>query len=210
MVSMVEQHTLWLELCAAGQKGEEFDWRTAELLSCLRSIEVGLVVALRTCAPSRLRTFLPRTLLTCRPRTPLMQWDLQDLEDAVSIIKGNRQRFSALDDTIIASRNAFIDAMRAKVDGARSSIDNAPASSDGGHASNKKSRAPAVALPNTAAAKGYGKLKENEAANTCSETSNSHAVGFGSASTISEPPGAPPCGEERAHSRRARWWAWCC
>ena len=52
--------TAWLELCAAGQRGEEYDWRTAELLSSLRSIE----------------------------------WDVQDLEDHVSIVEGNRSKFS--------------------------------------------------------------------------------------------------------------------
>ena len=31
MAGMIEQHTAWLELCAAGQRGEEYDWRTAEV-----------------------------------------------------------------------------------------------------------------------------------------------------------------------------------
>lgn len=72
--SMVEQHTTWLELLAAGQRGEEYDWRTAELLSCLRSIE----------------------------------WDLQDLEDHLSIVEGNRTKFATLDDEFIAARKELI------------------------------------------------------------------------------------------------------
>ena len=72
--SMVEQHTTWLELLAAGQRGEEHDWRTAELLSCLRSIE----------------------------------WDLQDLEDHLSIVEGNRTKFATLDDEFIAARKELI------------------------------------------------------------------------------------------------------
>jgi hypothetical protein len=72
--SMVEQHTSWLELLAAGQRGAEYDWRTAELLSCLRSIE----------------------------------WDLQDLEDHLSIVEGNRTKFASLDDDFIAARKELI------------------------------------------------------------------------------------------------------
>ena len=73
--NMIKQHTEWLELLAAGQKGgEEYDWRTAELLSCLRSIE----------------------------------WDLQDLEDHLSIVEGNREKYVQLGDSFITSRKELI------------------------------------------------------------------------------------------------------
>ena len=72
--NMVKQHTEWLELLAVGQRGEEYDWRTAELLSCLRSIE----------------------------------WDLQDLEDHLSIVEGNRSKFAQLDDDFISARKELI------------------------------------------------------------------------------------------------------
>jgi len=182
MASMIEQHTQWLEFCAAGQKGEEFDWRTAELLSCLRAIE----------------------------------WDLQDLEDAVSIIEGNRARYAALDDAAIASKKHFLEAMRSKIDGVRSSIENAPASSDNGHAKTKKQ----AALPTTAASKGYGKLKEEassggayrsggEPSPTTAESASMSAFGS-STSTAAAGMDRTTSADDRGRRRGRCWWAWCC
>ena len=122
MATMIEHHTQWLELCAAGQRGEEYDWRTAELLSSLRSIE----------------------------------WDLQDLEDAISIIDGNRQRFSQIDDESLVQRRNLLEHMRQKIDSIRESVQEA-ASSDGGHASAKKAGG---ALPGIKKQCRYGKLED--------------------------------------------------
>ena len=96
MAGMIEQHTAWLELCAAGQRGEEYDWRTAELLSCLRSIE----------------------------------WDLQDLEDHLSIVEGNRQKFVELEDSLLDARKAMVESVRRKIDAVRGTVQEA-ASSEG-------------------------------------------------------------------------------
>ena len=40
------------------------------------------------------------------------QWDLQDLEDAVSIVEGNREKFATLDDEAVRARKEFIDTIR--------------------------------------------------------------------------------------------------
>lgn len=124
--SMIEQHTQWLELCAAGQRGEEYDWRTAELLSCLRAIE----------------------------------WDLQDLEDHVSIIEGNRSKFEQLDDDFMAKRKALVESVRRKIDFVRESVQEAANAEGGQLASSKASRALA-AIRAARGQKGYGKLKED-------------------------------------------------
>ena len=120
---MIEQHTAWLELCAAGHFGEEYDWRTAELLSCLRSIE----------------------------------WDLQDLEDHVSIVEGNRSKF-AMSDEQLALRKELIESVRRKVDGVRENVREA-ASSEGGHAAVKAKASGALASMAKQLGKGKGFVK---------------------------------------------------
>ena len=194
MASMIEQHTAWLELCAAGHRGEEYEWRTSELLSCLRSIE----------------------------------WDLQDLEDAVSIIEGNRQKFSELDDDSVATRRALIDSVRRKIDHVRESVQEA-ASVEGGHsASAKKSSA----IPGLKKECRYGKLHEDDGgtpkavgaataalaamsaaartATACATGSSSGgAVGGGGSGTLSCEDSAAAM-ELPDGVQQRRWWLCCC
>ena len=166
MASMIEQHTTWLDLCAAGQRGEEFEWRTAELLSCLRAIE----------------------------------WDLQDLEDAVSIVEGNRKKFS-LDDDAIATRKTFIETIRSKIDTIRSSVQDSSQSE--GHAAAKKGLAAKMSAP-IAAAKGYGKLPKEQAPETPKPTSPKGEGGSVNVDRATD--GDLPEGALRSR----KWYAWCC
>lgn len=192
--SMVEQHTQWLELCAAGQRGEEYDWRTAELLSCLRAIE----------------------------------WDLQDLEDHVSIVEGNRAKFEQIDDDFLAKRKALVESVRRKIDFVRESVQEAANAEGGQLASSKASRALA-AIRAARGQKGYGKLKEQ-----AGRGSGVFSAGGGaSGSSKSNPPtasdGAPMSRTADGNDSHAvamastsagrddddfkggkRWWLCCC
>ena len=166
MQTMIEQHSTWLELCAAGQRGEEFDWRTAELLSCLRAIE----------------------------------WDLQDLEDAVSIVEGNRKKFS-LDDAAVQSGKDFIEMIRNKIEAIRTSVQDS--SKHEGHAAAKKGLGAKLAI---SAAKGYGKLPKELGADGSQEGAISptgSASGNGGGGGMSEDVDDP-------RRRRRKWYAWCC
>ena len=198
MASMIEQHTQWLELAAAGQRGEEYDWRTSELLSCLRSIE----------------------------------WDLQDLEDAVSIVDGNRQKFSEIDDDSLTQRRDLIDSVRQKIDSVRESVQEA-ASADGGHAARVKKGG--NGLPGLKKECKYGKLEEEQGGGTpkggavgaasaalaamsaaarsaCASgtTSSSHAAGGATSGVASDAERQAAAMELEETTRRRRWWLWCC
>ena len=180
MATMIEQHTTWLELCAAGQRGEEFDWRTAELLSCLRAIE----------------------------------WDLQDLEDAVSIVEGNRKKFSSLDDEAVKSRKDFIDAVRSKIDDIRTSVQES--NSNDGHVAKKGLLSTKMGAP-MASAKGYGKLPSEKAveaggggsgqATPKGISSDDCGPGGGSIGQNGEDSTSNDLGPRR---RMRAWYAWCC
>ena len=139
MAGMIEQHTAWLELCAAGQRGEEYDWRTAELLSCLRSIE----------------------------------WDLQDLEDHVSIVEGNRAKFSDLEDSVVEARKVLLENVRKKIDAVRTNVQEA-ASSEGGHAAARAKASSAIAALAQMRGKGFVKLAEDKLQG-CGTFSPAHA-----------------------------------
>ena len=133
MAAMIEQHTAWLELCAAGQRGEEYDWRTAELLSSLRSIE----------------------------------WDLQDLEDHVSIIEGARAKFPDFEDDLLAARKQMIESVRRKIDSVRGHIQQAALTTETGagkaqNAAGKASSAARDALQALRQGKGFVKLQEDK------------------------------------------------
>ena len=171
MASMVEQHTTWLELCAAGQRGEEFDWRTAELLSCLRAIE----------------------------------WDLQDLEDAMSIVEGNRIKFAAINDDALKARKDFIDMVRSKIDGIRTSVQES--SKNEGHVAAKKGLAAKVGAPNTIG-KGYGKLPKEHAGSDLPSTPKGLGGGADGSPFTKDDGNMPE--EMQATRRRRPWYACCC
>jgi len=166
MAAMIEQHATWLELCAAGQRGEEFDWRTAELLSCLRAIE----------------------------------WDLQDLEDAVSIVEGNRKKFSSLDNVAVKGRKDFIDTIRSKIDYIRSSVQ--ASNNSEGHVARK-----GIAL--ITAAKGYGKLG-GDPPQEASGQSTPKAIGSDACASGSSGGIASTVPDTHTHRRKRAWYAWCC
>ena len=160
VATLIDQHSAWLLLVSNGLKGEEFEWRSAELLSCLRSIE----------------------------------WDLQDLEDTVSIIEGNRQKFD-MEDSVLKARKDFINAMKSKIDSVRAEV-TASASSEG-------FRAAGSGGAKVGKSKGYGKLQ--------GDALSPRGAG-GDASCSSSSGGAPlaPAQEDEREGRR-RWWAcWCC
>ena len=173
--ALTEQHNIWLELCASGVRGGELDWRTAELLSCLRALE----------------------------------WDLQDLEDALSIVEGNREKFCELDDAAVRGRREFIDTVRAKIDGVRASVQ---AATSDGHATAKKKGPPS----SLAAAKGYGKLREQRESDVGG--GGGGACGASEAASGLERQGSgggggelPPADEGGAPAGRRRpWWLCCC
>lgn len=180
IAGMIDQHTTWLELLSSGQRGEEFDWRTAELLSCSRSIE----------------------------------WDLQDLEDAVSIVEGNRKKFGEIDDGALKSRKDFIDAIRSKIDYIRKSVQEAQSNPEG-FVTKKKGLAAKIA--SVSVAQGYGKLPKEQAQDgaSCAGTSAPTAIGS-NLTTFSSSPGGSRVGntesasDEDPRRRRRRWYAWCC
>lgn len=192
--SMVEQHTLWLELLAEGRRGEEYDWRTANLLSCIRSIE----------------------------------WDLQDLEDHVSIVEGNRSKFSSLGEDFIAERKQLIESVQEKIRDVRASVQEAQ-SSEGGHAAATAK----ATLSSLKAAMGrtrqYGKLKEEYKGSGSFQSGSSHCDAAAPPSAISngrgagaipsiasDPPALPsyPTGgvmpTAPAAEKKRRWFLCCC
>ena len=192
--SMVEQHTAWLELLAANQRGEEYDWRTAELLSCIRSIE----------------------------------WDLQDLDDHVSIVEGNRSKFADIDDDFLASRKELIDSVRRKIDGVREGVQEA-SQSEGGHAAAvAKASLSSVKMATGMGRKGgsYNTLKEEYKGAGCFGASSGAASsappgdaggGGGAAANASASPGLPelpayPSSASKADktSEKAKPWYLCC
>jgi vacuolar-type H+-ATPase subunit E/Vma4 len=194
MAGMIEQHTAWLELCAAGVRGEEYDWRTAELLSCLRAIE----------------------------------WDVQDLEDHVSIIKGNRAKFE-IDDARLTTREELIESVRRKIDNVRETVRQA-ASSEGGHAAVRaKASGTLASMANKAKqlgkAKGFVKLEEDDrpsaGANGCGSGGGLATAAEGGASSgggagangggVSSSCGlGPPSTEGVGNGGKKAWWLCCC
>ena len=180
MASLIEQHSKWLELAAAAQRGEEFDWRTAELLSCLRAIE----------------------------------WDLQDLEDAVSIVEGAPEKFS-LDDDAVKVRKDFIDTIRTKISHIRAEVQDY--TSNEGHIAAKRGLA---AKAHAAVTKGYGKLPKEqgeptEALPSTPKGADADSKGSGKGTFVSDGDsgrgGVPDADHDGDPRRRARaWYAWCC
>lgn len=223
MSSMIEQHSAWLELCAAGVRGEEYDWRSAE-------VRAHAVATMRAhallCESHRhaLRTPSSVQLLSC---LRAIEWDLQDLEDQVAIVEGNPSKFD-LDGAMMEARRHLIDSVRKKVDSVRESVQQA-ATSEGGHATSAKKAG--VAMPGLSKAVGYGKLDEREqssgacggggdASPLVGPDSASFGVGADGRRAVGAAAGgiarqgapmpadtadAPPEGR-----RRARWWLWCC
>jgi hypothetical protein len=189
---LVEQHTAWLELLASSHKGEEYDWRTAELLSCLRAIEVRTAL----CGPA---PPLCSRVDFHRGAMDVWQWDLQDLEDAVSIVEGNREKFVTLDDDAVKARRDFIETIRTKIDDVRASVQEA-SMSEGGHGGVKR---PKAALPSMAAAQGYGKLAKEGNDGVAGE---SRTLSAGAA----DQDYADRLEVERLGRRRRLWWACCC
>ena len=183
MAGMIEQHTAWLELCASGLRGEEYDWRTAELLSCLRSIE----------------------------------WDLQDLEDHVSIVEGAPTKFSDVSDETLKSRKELIDGVRAKIDVVRENVQEAQ-SSEGGHAAARAKATTALKNMAKGFGKGFVKLKEENAPLQPSSSSNGGGTGLGSngsngGGAASEPALGMPKGlaaREAAEKSKPKPWYLCC
>ena len=184
MAGMIEQHTAWLELSAAGHRGEEYDWRTAELLSCLRSIE----------------------------------WDLQDLEDHVSIVEGNRAKFSDLEDSVIEARKTLLDNVRMKIDAVRTNVQEA-ASSEGGHAATRAKASSALDALAKMRGKGFVKLAEDKHQGV-GTFSPAHAnqppsprCANGGGSTLAGGAGASASGDlgsTEADGKDKPWWLCCC
>lgn len=171
VTAMVEQHSAWLELCAIGQRGEEFDWRSAELLSCLRAIE----------------------------------WDLQDLEDAVSIVEGNRKKFS-LDDDAVKGRKGYIEDVRGKIENIRSSVQDA--AHNDGHAAAKKGLGAKMGAPNK-----YNKLSKEQAESVAEGSLPGTPKGSSDVGDSSGVHGAGVSGgadTEIPRQRARAWWACCC
>lgn len=201
MQGMIEQHTAWLELCAAGQRGEEYDWRTAELLSCLRSIE----------------------------------WDLQDLEDHVSIVEGNRPKYPDMDDEVLSARKTMVETVRKKIDAVRGNVSQMQQASEGGHAAVRAKASSTLASLQAqlkGKGKGFNKLEADKKEGTgVFSASKSAAVASGGESS---PRGASSScggaadggagnglggagasvgsggGTDAADGERKPWWLCCC
>ena len=131
------------------------------------------------------------------------QWDLQDLEDAVSIVEGNREKFVTLDDAAVKARKDYIETIRTKIDGVRASVQDA-SMNEGGHAGVKRAKA---SLPTSmASAQGYGKLAKEQTDGAGGDGRTLGGFGSGGA----DPDAADRLEVERLGRRRRRWWACCC
>mmetsp|Transcript_28044 Transcript_28044/g.58959 ORF Transcript_28044/g.58959 Transcript_28044/m.58959 type:complete len:323 (+) Transcript_28044:475-1443(+) len=89
-----------------------------------------------------------------------IDWDLQDLEDTVSIVEGSRHKFN-LDDAEVQARKDFIDETRRRINSMRDEVQGTAASSLPSGFSTKKSGG-TVNLGVGAKAKGYGEVKLDE------------------------------------------------
>jgi len=82
-----------------------------------------------------------------------IEWDLQDLEDTVSIVEGNTAKFQ-LDASDIEGRKQFIEATRKRIVMMRDEVQGTVQGGSDGFSTSKAS----AALPGTKKSKGYGKI----------------------------------------------------
>jgi hypothetical protein len=87
-----------------------------------------------------------------------IEWDLQDLEDTVSIVEGSRQKYN-LEEAHIDERKAFIDATRQRVVAMRDDVQGESMGTPG----YSTSTGPKIQMPKLGSkAKGYGKVGSSE------------------------------------------------
>ena len=86
-----------------------------------------------------------------------IEWDLQDLEDTVSIVEGNRQKFQ-LEDGDVQERKDFIESVRQKITAMRDEVQGTAATEPGGYST--KSSAPKIL--GSSKKGGFGKLATTE------------------------------------------------
>jgi len=79
-----------------------------------------------------------------------IEWDLQDLEDTVSIVKGNRQKFQ-LEDADVQAREDFIEQTREQITAMRDEVQGAQTNVAGGFSTKKASSG----MPSLGKGKGY-------------------------------------------------------
>ena len=82
-----------------------------------------------------------------------IEWDLQDLEDTVSIVEGNRQKFQ-LEEEDVQDRKTFIDTTRKQITALRDEVQGNPGSP--GFSTKEAKRGPS--LPSIGKKRGYGKV----------------------------------------------------
>ena len=108
----------------------------------------------------RARARARRQLLSC---LRAIEWDLQDLEDHVSIVEGNRAKFSGLEDGVVAARKDLVESVRRKIDAVRSNVQAAASSEPGGRATARaKATSALAAAARLRSGKGFVKLQEDQ------------------------------------------------
>lgn len=85
-----------------------------------------------------------------------IEWDLQDLEDTVSIVKGNRVKFQ-LDDADVQAREDFIQLTRQQITAMRDEVQGAAAGDTAGFSTKASS-----GLPSIGKSKGYARAGGEE------------------------------------------------
>jgi len=87
-----------------------------------------------------------------------IEWDLQDLEDTVSIVEGNRQKFQ-LEESELHERKQFIEATRRQIVAMRDEVQGQASNETPGFSTAKRS----AAIPSIGSKKqGYGKVGSQE------------------------------------------------
>jgi len=87
-----------------------------------------------------------------------IEWDLQDLEDTVSIVEGNRQKFQ-LEESELQERKQFIEATRRQIVAMRDEVQGQASNETPGFSTAKRS----TAIPSIGSKKqGYGKVGSQE------------------------------------------------
>mmetsp|Transcript_44375 Transcript_44375/g.116595 ORF Transcript_44375/g.116595 Transcript_44375/m.116595 type:complete len:269 (+) Transcript_44375:106-912(+) len=84
-----------------------------------------------------------------------IEWDLQDLEDTVSIVEGNRVKFQ-LEESDILERKQFIDVTRKQIVAIRDEVQGLGGGESSGFSTSKSLGLPSI--PSISKAKGYGKV----------------------------------------------------
>mmetsp|Transcript_73734 Transcript_73734/g.123144 ORF Transcript_73734/g.123144 Transcript_73734/m.123144 type:complete len:253 (+) Transcript_73734:110-868(+) len=90
-----------------------------------------------------------------------IDWDLQDLEDTVSIVESSRQKFQ-LDDAEVQARKAFIESTRNRISAMRDEVQGVSANEPGGFSTKTASQNNISSIGSVQ--KGYGRVGSEEEA----------------------------------------------